>query len=46
MIESTEGIITLQIPENIILLFQPPHTPQVNPIERFWEEIKIYLIPI
>ncbi|WP_189523656.1 transposase [Nostoc sp. PA-18-2419] len=24
----------LQIPKNIILLFQPPHTPQVNPIER------------
>ena len=33
----------LQIPENIILLFQPPHTPQVNPIERLWEEIKRHL---
>ena len=31
---------TLQIPENIILLFQPPHTPEVNPIERLWKEIK------
>jgi putative transposase len=31
---------TLQIPENIIFLFQPPHTPQVNPIERLWEEVK------
>lgn len=30
----------LTVPENIILLFQPPHTPQVNPIERLWEEIK------
>ena len=30
----------LQIPENIILLFQPPHTPEVNPIERLWKEIK------
>lgn len=30
----------LQVPENIILLFQPPHPPQVNPIERLWEEIK------
>lgn len=30
----------LQVPSNIILLFQPPHTPEVNPIERFWEEIK------
>ncbi|MBW4595371.1 MAG: transposase [Brasilonema angustatum HA4187-MV1] len=22
------------------LLFQPPHTPEVNPIERLWKEIK------
>lgn len=28
------------MPQNIILLFQPPHTPQVNPIERLWQEIK------
>ena len=33
----------LQIPENIILLFQPPHTQQVNAIERLWEEIKRHL---
>ncbi|MBW4599925.1 MAG: transposase [Calothrix sp. FI2-JRJ7] len=30
----------LQVPSNIILLFQPPYTPEVNPIERFWKEIK------
>ena len=30
----------LEIPENIILLFQPPYSPQVNPIERLWKEIK------
>jgi transposase len=30
----------LSIPDNIILLFQPPHCPEVNPIERFWEELK------
>lgn len=30
----------LQIPENVIFLFQPPHTPEVNPIERLWLEIK------
>lgn len=30
----------LQTPENIIILLQPPHTPQVNPIERLWAEIK------
>jgi hypothetical protein len=30
----------LEVPENIILLFQPPYCPQVNPIERLWKEIK------
>jgi len=32
--------LELQIPDNIILLFQPAHSPQVNPIERLWEEMK------
>ena len=27
-----------------ILLFQPPHTQQVNAIERLWEEIKSHLV--
>ena len=30
----------LEIPDNIILLFQPPYCPQVNPIERFWQHLK------
>lgn len=30
----------LEVPENVILLFQPPYSPQVNPIERLWKEIK------
>ncbi len=30
----------LQVPPHIILLFQPAQMPQVNPIERLWEEIK------
>lgn len=33
----------IEIPENIILLFQPPYCPQVNPIERLWEYIKNFL---
>jgi transposase len=32
--------LDLSLPENVILLFQPPHCPEVNPIERLWEEIK------
>ena len=30
----------LDIPENVILLFQPPYSPQINPIERLWKHLK------
>lgn len=30
----------LKIPENVLLLFQPPYCPELNPIERLWQEIK------
>jgi transposase len=30
----------LTIPENIVLLFQPPYCPELNPIERVWSYIK------
>ena len=30
----------MSIPNNIILLFQPPYSPELNPRERLWEEIK------
>jgi putative transposase len=32
--------LNIEIPEAIILFFQPPHCPEVNPRERLWEEIK------
>lgn len=30
----------LQIPSNVILLFQPPYAPEVNPAERVWRALK------
>lgn len=33
----------LNVPENVILLFQPPYCPEVNPIERVWQYIKYHL---
>lgn len=33
----------IQIPDNIVLLFQPPHSPELNPIERLWLDLKIDL---
>jgi transposase len=32
--------IALNIPENIRLLFLPPATPEMNPIEQIWKEIR------
>jgi transposase len=33
----------LVVPENIILLFQPPYCPELNPSERLWEHLKANL---
>lgn len=30
----------LQLPPNVILLFQPPYAPEVNPAERVWRALK------
>ncbi len=37
---SFHTVKTLDCPENIRPIFQPPHSPELNPIERFWEFIK------
>ena len=31
---------TLQVPENIVLFYIPPYTPEMNPIEQIWKEIR------
>jgi putative transposase len=32
--------LDLVIPDNVAILFQPPYSPQINPIERLWKAIK------
>ena len=31
---------TLKVPENIHLFHIPPYTPEMNPIEQIWREIR------
>lgn len=31
---------TLSIPKNIVLFFIPPYTPEMNPIEQIWKELR------
>ncbi len=31
---------TLNIPENMRLVFLPPYSPELNPVEHLWEEIR------
>lgn len=30
----------LEVPENVVLIFLPPYSPELNPIERFWQAMK------
>ena len=30
----------LEVPENIVLFHIPPYTPEMNPIEQIWKEIR------
>ncbi len=32
---------SLEIPENVVLLFLPPYSPELNPIERLWQDVKV-----
>lgn len=33
----------LKVGENIVLIFLPANSPELNPIERFWKELKDWL---
>ena len=30
----------IRIPDNIRLVFLPPYSPELNPVEHFWEELR------
>jgi transposase len=34
----------LKIPENIEIVFQPPYSPEINPVERLWGYIKAHVL--
>ena len=34
---------SMEIPENVVLLFLPPYSPELNPIERLWQDLKAKL---
>ena len=34
---------SLQLPDNIALVYLPPYSPELNPIERLWQDIKYKL---
>lgn len=34
---------SLQIPDNVALVFLPPYSPELNPIERLWQDTKAKL---
>ncbi len=39
----SHNLSSSELPDNIILLFQPPACPEVNPTERVWEYLKNFL---
>jgi transposase len=34
---------SLVMPENLVCLFLPPYSPELNPIERLWQDVKAQL---
>lgn len=34
----------LKIPKNITIIYLPPYSPELNPVERFWQHLKDNLI--
>jgi transposase len=34
---------SLVMPDNVVCLFLPPYSPELNPIERLWQDMKAQL---
>ncbi len=34
---------SLVLPDNVVCLFLPPYSPELNPIERLWRDLKDHL---
>jgi transposase len=34
----------LQIPDNIEIIYLPPYSPELNPVEKFWQHLKQNII--
>lgn len=30
----------VEVPENVVLVWLPPYSPELNPVERLWEDLK------
>jgi transposase len=35
---------TLEVPHNIEIMYLPPYSPELNPVERFWQYVKKHTI--
>lgn len=35
---------TLKIPENIKIIYLPPYSPELNPVEKLWQHMKAHTI--
>ncbi len=34
----------LKVPKNITIIYLPPYSPELNPVERFWQYLKDNII--
>jgi hypothetical protein len=39
------GAKALAVPDNIRLILQPPYSPELNPVEHIWEEVREKQLP-